>query len=350
MDRRRATDAVTDADIDLSRREALLALGSGGLALGAGKAVDNVLLGYGVLVGTNLIEQDLAALARERLAPSPATVPLGDHRLVYRPDRIVVGNRAGERVADLRVSEATVDQARDLETELGLSGDPLSSLIADLRAVDDGRHRFVFSDPDAFFDRVDSGDSRPMTVAALRGNRFHTPAPELIETFTEAEPSDPAAVVEGLATGFREYSRYDIPRYVAGSAEDHLLLGAVDLRSRFESPATFEAILAGENDGLFCYEFAHRSVEALHAVPPHRQDVPVFSAVATDNRHKHAYTGVASAVREDGELLLPMTFVDYTHSTLYDDLELRGILGEGLAAYDERHRTDGIYWNRYAVV
>jgi hypothetical protein len=50
------------------------------------------------------------------------------------------------------------------------------------------------------------------------------------------------------------------------------------------------------------------------------------------------------AIRVGGELRFPMTFVDYTHTTLYDDVGLTGVLGEGLAAYDDGHRADEIYW------
>jgi hypothetical protein len=89
-----------------------------------------------------------------------------------------------------------------------------------------------------------------------------------------------------------------------------------------------------------------------------------MGAVVTDARHKHVYTGLATVVREDeggadggeggdenaaGDLVVPMTFLDYMHSTQYDDLHLRGVLGEGVNAYDRRHRTDDVYWNRYAI-
>jgi hypothetical protein len=39
-----------------------------------------------------------------------------------------------------------------------------------------------------------------------------------------------------------------------------------------------------------------------------------------------------------------MTFVDYTHSTLYDDFNARGLLGDGVEAYDDRHRATAIEW------
>lgn len=333
----------------VTRRQALAALGGGGLSLGAGKAVDNVFVGYGVLVGTNLLEEDLAAYAAERLQRRRRYAALTDrHRVRLDGSRLSV-HRGKASPATLSLPGTTVEEAREVDDDLGLSRDPLSQLVADLGAVADGRVRFEFSQYPAFFERLRSGEPRPFTVGALRGP-FDGVSPGQVAALTGADPARPEAVVEGLATGFREHTSYDVARYAAGSVEDNLLFGAVDLRRHFESPTSFEALLADRTSGMFCYEFAWRSLEALQAVPAHRQLVPVFGGVVTDGRHKHAYTAVASAVREGGDLVVPVTFVDYTHSTLYDDLALRGVLGEGLKAYDDRHRTDGIYWHRYAAV
>ena len=350
MTRPPVADALADAEVTVSRREALRALGGGGLALGAGKALDNVVVGYGVLVGTNLLEQDLAALADERLAPSPFVRRFEDgRRLVYTPGRIRLVDGQGRVVLKRRLPDADATAVRT-RTSVELPGEPVEELAADLAVIAADDHRFSFHRPAAFFERLDGATQRPTTVAALRGHRFAPADSSTVRRFADADPADPWAVIRGLKAGFREHSGYDIPRYLAGSVEDNLLGGAVDLRGPFASPTSFEAILDGENTGLFCYTFAHRSIEALHATPPARQTPPVFAGVVTDARHKHAYTVVASAVREDGELVLPVTFVDYTHSTLYDDLNLRGVLGEGLAAYDARHRAGHIYWNRYARV
>lgn len=351
MGRRTVADVLATAEGELSRREALRAVGGGGLALGAGKALDNVVVGYGVIVGTNLLEQDLAALADETLAPSPVIMRNADgRRLVYTVGRARVVDEQDRVVLDRRLPGAGDGAARGATTAIDLPGDPLAVLEADLPVIAAGDHRFSFHDPADFFDRLDGATHRPATVAALRGHRFDPADRQTVRQFADAEPADPWAVIEGMKMGFREHSGYDITRYLAGSVEDNLLGGIVDLRGPFESPTDFEAILAGENSGLFCYTFAHRSIEALHASPARHQDPPVFAGVVTDPRHKHAYTVVASAVREDGDLVIPVTFVDYTHSTLYDDLNLRGILGEGLAAYDARHRADRIDWNGYAVV
>jgi hypothetical protein len=42
--------------------------------------------------------------------------------------------------------------------------------------------------------------------------------------------------------------------------------------------------------------------------------------------------------------VVPIAFLDYTHSTLYDDLNLRGVMGEGLEAYNSRHRARELTW------
>jgi hypothetical protein len=167
----------------------------------------------------------------------------------------------------------------------------------------------------------------------------------LVEEVVAAPPTRPRAIAEGLVGGFREHASYDVPRYLAGSVEDNVLFGAADLREFFESPVDFEAVADGETTGLFCYELVYRSIEAFHATHPADQRVPVAGTVVFDDRHKHVYTGLASVVREGGDLVVPMTFLDYTHSTLYDDLALGGVLGEGLEAYNRRHRATAVYWS-----
>lgn len=347
MSRRERLD-VLEPSVDLGRREALKALAGGGLALGGGKAIDNVLVGYGVVVGTNLVDQDLEPLVAQRFGPSAYATRIADHEIRLHNDVIQVIGPDNRQVATLPIARTTPSDAAALDSDLALHGGPLEQLTTDLGVVAAGDVSFEFSEYPAFFDRLDRAESRQFTVGALRGHRFKDVDPDLVARFADGSPADPEPLIEGLARGFREYSGYDVPRYVAGSIQDNVIFDAVDLRKRFQSPTDLRAIVQGENSGLFCYEFAYRSVEALHAVSPRRQTVPVLGAIVTDARHKHVYTGVASAIREDGELVIPMTFVDYTHSTLYDDFKLRGVLGEGINAYDERHRTDGVYWNRYA--
>jgi hypothetical protein len=330
-------------EVEITRRQAL-GLGGGAAALGGGKAVDNVLIGYGVLVGENLVSQDLAAVAAERLDASLGDSPLPDgHRAAVRGERLGVVDGDDELVAAVSLPSDSNDAAA-VDDELGFAGGPVEELVRDLSAIRRGEYEFAFSKRDGFFDRIDAAESRAFTTGALRGPYYADEDPETIQAFADADPTRPRAVLDGLVGGFREYSSYDVPRYLAGSVEDNVLLGAVDLRQHFRTEADFDAVREDDGTGMFCWEFVNRSLEALHAVPAQRQRRPAVGLKVVDDRHKHVYTGVASVVREDGDLVIPATFVDYTHSTLYDDFALTGVLGEGVEAYNERHRATDIYW------
>ncbi|WP_435332979.1 hypothetical protein [Haloarchaeobius sp. TZWWS8] len=349
---------TTDTSSSHVTRRRLLA-GAGGLtALGAGKAVDNVFLGYGVLLGTNLITQDLATLSGQRLGPTPFETTVDGTRVTLAGGgQLTLTGEEGETTISLAGTGS--EEGAAIDERHGLPGvveelvrdDPILAAMggaenaAELPAV-----RFEFHQYGSFFDRLRDAETRPFTVMRLRGDRYRPTTTETVRRFTGADAAEPKGIVEGLVGGFRQYSNYDLRRYTAGSVEDNVLMGHGDLRRHFESPVSFDALLAGENTGLFCYEFVHRSIEALHALPAHEQSAPVFGGVVTDYRHKHAYTAVGSVLREDGDLVVPVTFVDYTHSTLYDDLYLRGLLGRGLKAYDDRHRASDIFWNGYARV
>lgn len=344
-------EAIEEDEATLSRRELFGYAGGVGAGLGGWKALDNVVLGYGVLMGTNLLEQDLPAYLREDLAVRETAVAVDGHEIRTDGESIAVADPgSGDVRTALDVAEATPADAEAIEAEYGLSGSPLGDLLADVRALADGDVRFEFSTVEPFVERVRSGDARPLTVAALRGPAFDSPDAEFVGEFADTDPADLEALVPGLAEGFRTYTYYDVPRYAAGSVEDNVLLGTVDLRQYFESPTGFEALVEGENSGLFCTELVARSIEAFHAVAPTAQSPPVAAGFVSDQRHKHAYTVLVSAIREDGDLVLPATFVDYTHSTLYHDLRLTWLLGEGIEAYNDRHRATYVRWNRYPSI
>lgn len=331
--------------MEVTRRK-LLAGSSGGIvAIGSGRAVYNVLLGYGTITGTNLLEQDLDPLVAENLEPTGGHVADVDgYAIDYREGSVrVLDGRRVHRTLDTESASDDSADAAAVDRELELAGGPLEELVDDLGDLAAGEVRFEYDSYPAFFETVAAGDARPFTVQALRGRR--TADPDVVETFTGVDPSDPEAVIEGLVGGFREHTSYDFRRYVAGSIEDNILFGRRDLRQRYESPTDFEALMAGEDTGLFCYELTRRSVEALQSVPAPEQRAPVVAGYVRDARHKHVYTIVASAIRDrDDELVVPVTFVDYTHSTQYDDLRLRRVLGEGLDAYGDGHRATSVDW------
>lgn len=327
--------------MELTRRQLLAGAVGGGAVVGGGKAVDNVVLGYDRYTGTNLLRQDLDPLVLADLRPSGSHATLEDGRIEH-DDWTVAVRADGETLASLDVRRTDPDDAADRDAELGLSDGPLEELVADLGAFEAGRLRLEYSSYPSFFERCDGAETRPFTVAALRG--YRSADPDVVADFADAPPENPLAVAEGLVDGFRDHSSYDVPRYLAGSVEDNVLFGAVDLRQHFESPTDFEALRSGENDGLFCYELARRSVEAFQAVPTTAQSPPVFGGYVKDDRHKHVYTILASVLRADGDLVIPVTFLDYTHTTLYDDLRATRVLGEGLDAYGDRHRATSIDW------
>lgn len=335
-------DGRIPEDLDeVSRRQFMM--GAGGLvtAVGAAKAAHNTVLGYGELgMGTNLKEQDLAAVAAANLTPSYGE-DVGESRLRIIEEGVEL--RAPDERYVLDLESATRTDARELDSEYGLGG-RLTALFVDARDLRFGNYSFEFSQPSAFFERVEGVETRPDAVAAVRGRHDRTVDPELVEEFTGTDPADTEGLVEGLMAGFREYGHYDVPRYLAGSVEDNVIFGAADLRATFEDPVDFESLLEADSTGLFCWELVYRSMEAFQALGPWDQTVPMATGYVRDSRHKHAFTAVLTAIREDGELRFPMTFVDYTYSTLYDDLNVTGLKGEGVTAYDADHRADEIVW------
>ncbi|MFB6353817.1 MAG: hypothetical protein ABEJ92_06995 [Halobacteriales archaeon] len=340
---RRETATRHLPDVSVTRRQALRGVVGGGLTLGAAKAVDNVLVGYGTVVGTNLVEQAasgaLGSLAGARFRPRRGVrFGLGGDSLTLRDGAVTVRSNQ-DHVARRPLAELDGEWAGSV----GLAA-PLAGLAADLGAIAREEHTFAFHRLDAFVERVRDAEARPLAVDAVR--RWPAADPAIVGEFTDADPADPPALIRGLVGGFREHTYYDAPRYVAGSIQDNVLFGAVDLRAPFRDPVSFPALLEDGKTGLFCYEFTHRSLEALHAVPAVEQTLPVVAARVWDKRHKHVYTAVGSVVREDGDLVVPMTFVDYTHTTLYHDARLTGLLGEGLEAFNERHRASVVHWQR----
>lgn len=315
----------------LSRRRLLAIVGGGGLTLGSAKAVDNVFLGYGGIGGgTNLREQDLDPLLTENR---------------------VFGGRVEDEKQEYHVDDDRLWVARDGGWRQHFFDDRPENLANDALALFRDATE-LYREPAyeyhtirEFFARLDETTPRPLATAALRGSVSEPTTPEIVTQFGGVSPMDGEGLVTGLKDGFREYGYYDVPRYLAGSVQDNVIRGARDLRAPFVGPTDFETLLEEGSTGLFCYELTYRAIEALHSVPAVEQSPPLASFWVRDRRHKHVYNGLASVVRDGGELRVPITFLDYTDSTLYDDLRVRRITGEGLCAYDTGHRADEIYWN-----
>jgi len=330
----------------MNRRRALSAIGGGLFALGSFRAVDNVLLGYGhVDDGTNLLDQGLDGLLDERLELGPVVVEGegegGAYELVVSPgeERGWLRPAGGEWSSFAHTAEA----AREVEDEHGLDG-ALVALVEDAAEVDRGRHRYEFHGPGAFFDRIDGVNHRPAITGAMRGSVAEPVSPATVTGFAKVDPADPEALAYGLVEAFREHGSYDLARYVGGSIQDNVLMGRVNLRAPFEEPTDLDSLADSGHTGLFCWELTYRAIEAFHATRAVEQRRPVVAFWVRDRRHKHVYNGLATAFL-DGELTVAVTFLDYTHSTLYHDLRLTGVTGEGLAAYDEWHRADEVHWD-----
>lgn len=326
--------------MELSRRQVLAgAIGGVGTA-SASVAAYNVILGYGRISGTNLLEQDLDPLVTAEFEPRDGPLGwLGRHRVSLEQGDVLV-SEDGTPIA--RFPSDDVEGGAEADAAIGRTNEPLQRLAMDLRAFDRGAYTLEYGDYRWFFDRLDAGTPRGLTVGAFRG--WMTADPSHVSAVTRADPADPEATLEGLARGLRRETRYDLPRYLAGSIEDNVLFGGLDLRQHFESPTDFRAIARGRDSGLFCYELVFRSIEALQAVPATEQSPPVVAGYVRNTRHKHAFTALASVLRENGSVVIPVTFVDYTRAILYDDLGLRDLMGEGFDAYTDRQRATSIHW------
>lgn len=325
----------------MRRRRFLTAAGGSALALTGGVGVKNLLLGYGVIEGTNLHEQDLEAKANERLGPIRGrTLNVDDTTIELRTESLRVGDESLSWAAD----DETV---RRHERDHGLAAGSLTQLLDDVPVLWRNDHRVEAVSAEAFFERaVDAtrrGRTDPYTVAALRGPRIREVPRTRIEEFVGVDAADPERIAYGLVDAFREHTFYDGPRYVAGAIEDNVLRGTLDLREPFDSSTSFETMLDGDNAGAFCYDFAYRSMEAFHAVAASEQTAPVVAAYVRDARHKHAYTGLATVLSEGPTLLL--TFLDYTPTTAAHSFGVTRILGDDPNAYTNRHRTTDVFWN-----
>lgn len=315
----------------MRRRELLRAGAGGGLALGLAKALHNTTVGYGHFgLGENLRTQDLAAVARDRFRqPRRFAIDIDQYRIELAD---------GDRLLRTPNGEAVPWNTGNVPDSVATFRKGVEALAAD-------RVRFEFHGTEAFFDRLAAARQRPRLVDLVRGWQDRRTDPETVAAFAGADPRDPGALLEGLVRGFRAETHYDAARYIAGSIEDNLVPGKPGLRDPLTPTVGFDPILAESGSvGLFCGEFVRLSMRAIQSVDPLEQSPPLIGAYVRDRRHKHAFTGVASVVGDGEDLLVPMTFVDYTDTTRYGDYRLDGVLGAGVDAYDTWHRADVIRW------
>lgn len=323
---------------EVDRRDFLKLLGVGGVGVGSYKAVDNVLLGY----GTNLKNQDLSELASDGLSvASEYSTEVDGYTVSVDGWDVAVGD-GGETFDSLFYLTASREEAAAIDLQFGLNG-VVEEIVTDAPRIEDGKYTFEFHTFEDFFDRLSSAETRPFTTDLLRG--FGSADRQEVSEFIGGRPEEPKTVLESLESSFVEKSSYDLPRYIAGSITDNIFFKQVRLRPYFEGDVGYESLNSDSPTRMFCYEYVYRSIEALHAVPAHRQEYPVVGFGVHDSRHKHYYTGVASVVEEGSDLVIPVTFVDYTRTTLYEDLRLSGILGSSLNAYDSSHRATRIDWS-----
>lgn len=325
-------------DIDLDRRNLLKASIGGISGLGIFRSIDNIFLGYGALVGTNLIEQDLSSFAKTGFHIRPTKIYIKDYKLHIDKDYIRISDNI--ELID-KISVGATEKASNLDEYFGFDG-VLEQISSDLSDINKGNYTFEFLGVEEFFNKIEETNSREYTAEIIRawpgGN------PKTVSEFTNADLKDTREISKKLIYEFRNRTYYDIPRYIAGSIQDNIIFGAVDLRSMFNRQVDFKS-LNKDKSGMFCFEYVRRSIEALHSLPAYQQNPPVIGVFIGDNRHKHTYTGIASIIRED-KIKIPMTFVDYTHTTLYDDLKLTPFLGDGFNAYDKGHRVSYMKWEK----
>lgn len=315
----------------MTRRQLLRHGVGGGVTIGMAKALHNTTIGYGHFgVGENLRTQDLAAIAGANFrVPQVAEMEIDGYDVAL----------AGESIR-YRTDTEEWQNGRDPDAP-----DWVTRFAADVDDLRAGAFTFTFAGVEDFFSSVPDADLRAPAVEVLRGSNYARTNPDAIAEFVGTSPGDAEAIVRGLVPAFREHSRYDAPRYLAGSIDDNVLPVDADLRAPFRPSVRFDAITEStEPVGLFCGEFTILANRAIRSVPATSQSPPLYGLIVRDRRHKHVYNGFGSVRRTADGLELPITFVDYTHTTVYDDFNLTRLLGSGFDAYTTRHRADTIAW------
>jgi hypothetical protein len=311
-------------------------------SIGTGKTADNIFIGYGHLSGTNLTQQNLVPIASDGLHPSAFEIQRGATSLRFDGARIRLRGPAADRT--LSAVEANPEAAREIDRRHSFTGTPAVELVEDLTDYAAGRFDFEFLPLSEFLTRGSEGTPRPYTALAFRGADRSTPLPSVIHEFADADPTAVGELIGGLSDGFQQYTRYNTERYITRSIQFNLLLSTVTLDSGGAHQTGFEEMMDGAKTPLLCWDFTERSIEAFHTVSPVQQDIPIIAGRVDDVRHGHVYTVLATVLRQDSSLRIPVTFLDYRNAILFDTGPLALIFDPDVSAFDARHRATRIRW------
>ena len=191
----------------MNRREMLKLLGGGVAVGGSGKALYNTQIGYGVITGTNVREQDLKPLLTEWMRVDDYRAELDEYAVELSGDTVTVAD-GDDAVAERSVTDTTPEEGAAIDAEYGLAGGPIEELVRDVPPLRSGEFVVEGATFDEFFERIADADASQFAVGATRDGYDYTD-PDTVAGFTGADPADPERVVTALRAAFREHSSYD---------------------------------------------------------------------------------------------------------------------------------------------
>ena len=299
------------------------------------KVAYNIYLGY----GKNVKTQNVSKKVRSDLSPSSHESQIGGYGVETTYGSITV-SKDGRKVDVLDASTETVDEHSDT---IDTQKPSLNLLPIHLDRLESGDFTVKPMSMEDFFDYTRENHTNPYLVGVVRGKNYLEKREEVTD-FTDTNPSNPEKFLNSLSDNFKRKTSYDVPRYIAGSITYHVLMGEYDVRDLLEHEVDYEALNENQNTRMFCNEYTDRAIEGLYSTPPDSQPPPVFAGDVWDKRHKHSYNAVASIVTDGRDIEIPVTFVDYTYTTLYDDFGIDELFGKDIDAYNNHHRITAIDW------
>lgn len=326
----------------LNRRQLLTGIGGGLLGGGIIGSIYNTTLGFGTGgSGTNLHQQaqneTLAGIAKRGLYPDHGSIWLDNDVLLRITGDTVTVQYADGSDTTFNLHSDNVPTENDLDVII-------ANLAEDLSDLRSGNFRFEFLSVNAFFDRVETVHLQPYTTGFLRRGTYQSSNGPHSDVPDEIIHENSHDQIYRLKDVFSERITYDIPRFITGAIDDNIFRRRTELRKRFSTETGLPAMYEGTHARLLCDEIASIAQTILHLTAVDRQRPPLSVSVVHDYRHKHLFNGISTVQRTDRGLSIPTTFVDYTYVTLITDLRLRWLLGDGLDAFDTRHRADNISW------